>query len=200
MRLGEDLSSRSKNEIVLVKKGSEPEKVIDEGDSLGIGAEVHSFYWRSDVYKEHDYEPIAVSKADNCCLTRFHNNGIVVWKDFFQKEGKPVAYFRKGFHTPVLCTTQKPTWLEPSDILARMLLNGYFIPKIKKTRSDAHDKYDVISYFDKITNEDVPNNSRFTWDRITYYVVVAPTDNLEELDVSPLLKAKLMTIRDFQAS
>ncbi|MFZ0511056.1 MAG: hypothetical protein WAM14_05585 [Candidatus Nitrosopolaris sp.] len=74
----EDQSTQSKNEIILIKEGNIPDKVIDEGDSLGIGCTIHSFYWPFDYnirLKKDDHEPIAFSKVDNTYLTRLHYHG-----------------------------------------------------------------------------------------------------------------------------
>ena len=71
----------------------------EEGDSLGIGCTIHSFYWSYDIAvppKKEDYEPVAFCKVDNICLTRVHYRGIVLWQDFTLQNNKPVVYFRNG--------------------------------------------------------------------------------------------------------
>lgn len=132
MNLEADPSIKSHNEIIAMKTGSNPEKVIDEGDSLNIGSIIHSFYWKWDVYKKHDYEPVAFSKDDKCCLTRLHNHGIVIWQNFTEEHGKPVAYFFSGFHTPIICTKQVIQYLDPDGIFDRLVLHGYFIPTLNE--------------------------------------------------------------------
>src|SRR3989442_15788343 len=126
----------SNNEIVKIKKGVIPHKVIDEGDTLQVGTKIHSFYWPMDGIHIDDYEPIAVQESDKCCLTRIHYNGIAVWQKYYEKSDKPVAYFRAEFHTPMICTSQKPFLKKmPSDLLARMILSIYFLPKINQETS-----------------------------------------------------------------
>ncbi len=184
---------KSSNEIVAIKSGPEPEKVIDEGDSLGIGADTHSFYWSWELTRPHDYEPVAISGKDTC-LTRLHYHGIVIWQKFARRKGKPIVYFARGFHTPTLCTSQKPTWWEPTDIVDRMVLKGYLIPKINKTRSEMHDQYEVTGYSDKFVDEQVSDSSKFTWNGITYYVIVGSAMSVNKLKVARALKKKLMNI------
>ena len=41
-------------------------------------------------------------------------------------------------------------------------------------RSEKQDEYRVTNYSEKIVSEPVPEESRFTWERIEYYVLVAP--------------------------
>jgi len=92
---------RSNKEIALIRDdGPYPDKVMDEGDTLGIGAETHSFYWKREGLQSHDYEPLAILPSEKCGLSRYHYRGLVVWKDYAVKSGKPVVSFGRVWHTP----------------------------------------------------------------------------------------------------
>jgi hypothetical protein len=184
----------SENEIIAIKTGNIPDKVIEEGDSLNIGSSIHSFYWLSDLYKLHDYEPVAVCKDDRSCLTRVHYHGLVVWQEFTEYKNKPVVYFKSLFHTPVICSVQKITFWEPDNYIDRAVLKGYFIPKILEMRNEDQLNYTVTGYSDKMVKENVPEASKFTWNDLKYFVLIAPVTKLEDLNVGQRLKDNLPSL------
>lgn len=193
---GKSIGSNNKD-ILRIKIGPSPEKVFDEGDSLDVYAITHSFYWKSDLYKKDDYEPVAVSKNDNCCLTRLHYHGIVIWKGLIKRKGRPVVYFRKGFHTPVVCTRRSYiSYVKPTDVLDRLVLTGYLVPKVKSMWARRERRYDTTGYSEKVVNEDVPEDSRFTWNHISYWLLVSSTSKVENLTVSKRLKESLLHLKN----
>ena len=187
----------SENEIVAIKEGNIPEKVIDEGDSLSIGCTIHSFYWPYDISvppKKDDYEPVAFCKGDNTCLTRFHYRGIILWQGFTLRRNKPVVYFRNLGHTPLLCSKQQITYATPDNIKDRWILTEYLIRKLQTMRSEKQDEYKITSYSQKLVSEPVPEQSKFTWERIKYYVLVTPVQRIDELKINQLLKDRLLSL------
>lgn len=165
---------------------------MDEGDSLKIDALIHSFYWRLDVFKEHDYEPVASIKNNKSYLTRLHYHGIVLWQNFTRKDGKPIVYFTPGFHTPTLCNKQTIRWLEPDAYMDKMVLHGYFIPFVMWTKLHNQNKYAVESYSKKFSDKKVPEGSKFYWNKLTYYVTVTEDKKIEDLNISKSLKERLL--------
>jgi len=69
--------------------------IIEKQDSR----EVHYFYWKTDLYKPFDYEP--VTELEGVLCTRFHWRGLVLWTDPVVK-GKPLMTFALGVHTPLV--------------------------------------------------------------------------------------------------
>ncbi len=164
----------SSKEIVLVKDGgSYPDKVMHEGDSLGIGTQTHSFYWKKEGPQNHDYEPLAILSAERCGLSRYHYRGLVVWKDYTVKNGKPIASFARVWHTPVLCSAHKITYSQPSDVIDRLKLIGYLLPKIRQMSKNT-DKYSARGYAEKIVDDRIPPERKLRWSDFDYYVMIAP--------------------------
>jgi hypothetical protein len=193
MKLKEDPSTGSNNDITFLKEGEAPENVIDEGDSLCLNFQIHSFYWSSDITQKEDYEPIAYSRTEQCYLSRLHYKGIVLWQDFIETQGKGTASFMRGFHTPIMCTKCKAFWLQPDDAIGNMVLYGYFLPAILK-RSITNTNYEIIGYSDKMIKDYVPTSSKFTWNDISYYVIISHRSKIDDLKVSDTLKNKLWSL------
>jgi len=61
--------------------------------------EVHYFYWKTDLYKPFDYEP--VTELEGVICTRYHWRGLVLWTNPVVK-GKPLMTFALGVHTPLV--------------------------------------------------------------------------------------------------
>jgi len=181
----------SSDEIVNIKKGSSPSKVIDEGDSLDIDTKVHSFYWPLDGYKKDDYEPVGIN--GKIAFTRFHYHGLCIWEKFSVSEGKPIVTFSPIVHTPILCTQSKPIFRYPSDLKRRIEL--YFLLGIlKKNKINSNLKYELENYSNKLVNEDVPEKSLFTLKDIKYLVLITENKKIEDLDINDIMKEKLEKI------
>ena len=195
MKLKEDQSILLNNEIVSLRKGNSPEKIFDEGDSFGIENEVstHSFYWAEEPGKENDFEPIAFSNSEECYFSRLHYHGLVVWKDYVIKNGKGIAYFLSGFHTPQMCSVFDPFWLEPNDIKGIMALYAYFLPALRKNKLHKG-KYETTPYPSRVIEDGVLNGSKFLWKDFFYYVIIASKKKIDELKVSEALKKRLHDI------
>jgi hypothetical protein len=94
----------------------------------------------------------------------------------------------------VLCSSQRITYACPGNIIDRMTIERYFIPKLLRMRSEKQDEYTVTNYSEKLVPESVPEKSRFTWEKIEYYVLVAPVQKIEELKMNELLKERLFSL------
>ncbi len=171
----------SNKEILLIKDRSPyPDKVMDEGDSLGIGAETHSFYWKKEEIQDHDYEPVAILPAEKCGLSRYHYRGLIVWKDYTTKNDKPIASFARVWHTPLLCSTQSMTYSQPSNDLDRLKFFLYLLPKIHRMKKNVK-KYLGRGYVEKIAGDEVPPEHRLRWSDFDYYVLIAPFSDYKKL-------------------
>jgi len=73
----------------------DPEKVFIE---RGEGRETHYFYWKTDLYKPFDCEP--VTPLDGLLCTRYHWRGLALWTDPVVRD-KPLMTFALGVRTPL---------------------------------------------------------------------------------------------------
>lgn len=170
----------SNNEITWIKEGPYPDRVMDEGDTLGIGAKIHSFYWKREALKAHDYEPVAILSKEKCGLARYHYSGLIIWQDYLTKNNKPVTYFAQMWHTPILCSRQCITYSKPSNRVDYIKLLGYLLPRISQRTKDTKN-YEHKGYKDIITNDAIPSNRKFQWTDLDYYVLVAPFATIDHL-------------------
>jgi hypothetical protein len=115
---------------------------------------------------------------------------------FTEYKNKPVVYFKSLFHTPVICSVQKITFWEPDNYIDRAVLKRYFIPKILEMRNEDQLNYTVTGYSDKMVKENVPEASKFTWNDLKYFVLIAPVTKLEDLNVGQRLKDNLPTLHE----
>jgi hypothetical protein len=189
-----DLYTRSDEDIVRIRRGgASPQRILVEGDSLGIACVTHSFYWPFDWNKIDDYEPLAVCERDRTCLSRVHYRTIVIWQGFTENQGRPVVYFTRLAHTPVICSRQRAAFREPSQAEDRWAIKQ-FLKVLKKMRSEDQGNYTVDAYSDRIVDEDVPTEDRFTWDKINNFILIAPATKIEDLSVSNHLRDELNSI------
>lgn len=118
------------NEILVINQiGHYPQKVHDEGDSLNLNANIHSFFWDyNGPHKTPDYEPVCVDGKYNVTITRFHNKGLIIWMDYIKKDNKPIVRFFTPFHTPMVCTEFSYHLLkEPTTTEDRLAYYYFFI-------------------------------------------------------------------------
>jgi len=146
------------------------QKVMDEGDTPGIGAETHSFYWKKAGFQSHDYEPRAILSSEKMGLARYHYRGLVIWKGYVKK-GKPTVPFGKIWHAPLLWSSV--TYSKPSDIVDHLKLIGYLLPKIQQMRKNT-ERCLGLGHVEKIAGDRVPPVRKLRWDDFDYYVLVAP--------------------------
>ncbi|MCA9827466.1 MAG: hypothetical protein KC444_03620 [Nitrosopumilus sp.] len=177
-------------EIVKISKGSKPQQVFDEGDSLAIGSKIHSFYWDFDGPKKiDDYEPVGVK--DECGFTRFHYHGLIIWTDFVKEETKPVVSFFTSFHTPVFCTKHNPVSAKPGDIIHRLHWKAFM--KLWKIL-DSKDKYETEPYSSKLKITEIHSDKKFTLNKAKYLILFTPDGKIDSLPLSDAIKLKLKKI------
>jgi hypothetical protein len=81
----------------------DPEKVFIE---RGEGRETHYFYWKTDLYKPFDCEPVTL--LDGLLCTRWR--GLALWTDPVAR-GKPLMTFALGVHTPLAYSRSWLVWV-----------------------------------------------------------------------------------------
>jgi hypothetical protein len=92
-------SQSTLSEIVWIRKGN-PEKVLVEKNKPSV----HYFYWKWDLYKPEDYEPIMlISSSDQeIIVSRYHWIFTMVWNNVVKIKDKAVVDFIAGVHTPII--------------------------------------------------------------------------------------------------
>ena len=165
------LSTPSGGEIVLVDR--DPERVIIERRE---GREVHYFYWRADLYKPFDYEPVTL--LDGLLCTRYHWRGLVLWTDPVV-EGKPLMTFALGVHTPLVYSRSWLVWVVycARDLtLAERFWLGFYLSVfnallqgvLRLPRGGFH------GYMDKAVEGEVPEQYRLKPSEWSFLIVVGP--------------------------
>lgn len=124
----------------------------------------HYFYWRLDLYKFNDFEPVRVYRTPESVIvvSRYHWHVLVVWTEPALHEGKPTVGFTRGVHTPIVCCTRKPRLNvvqlkdEPLDTEEDYWLRTVELPFIKqmKGRSYRIRPSRMVGYSDKLVDED----------------------------------------------
>lgn len=101
------------DKILICKKKNNPERVIEKDC-------VHYFYWPKELgigkanllglkipispIKSHDYEPIKINQINGkiVAITRFHYTVFIYFNNLKIQNGKPVADFSYGSHSPLI--------------------------------------------------------------------------------------------------
>jgi hypothetical protein len=165
-------STPSGGEIVLIDR--DPEKVFIEKRG---GREIHYFYWKTDLYKLFDYEPVTL--LDGLLCTRYHWRGLVLWTDPIVR-GKPLMTFAPGVHTPLVYS--KSWFVEMVYCLKDIthaerfwlgfylsIFNALLQEVLKLPRED-----EFHGYMDKAVEGEVPEQYRFKPSEWAFLIVVGP--------------------------
>jgi hypothetical protein len=151
-----------------------------------------------DVYKPYDYEPVLIHSGNNekkVVISRFHWKTATIWFDTFTTNGKPHIAFIRGFHTPIVRSTNYDRWfmLKTDDLIEKINFNTNFYNFEKLlTDPDAMFNGNQIDYADLVINEPVPQEYRFVLDDIRSLVVIGHFDQ----DVLPPAIRKLLQIQE----
>jgi len=71
--------------------------------------EVDYFYWRWGGLHAYDYEPVRVYSSHNSLvLSRYHWHVLTIWTKPRLHEGRPIAEFTIGLHTPLVYSKGEP--------------------------------------------------------------------------------------------
>ena len=142
------------------------------------GREIHYFYWKTDLYKLFDYEPVTL--LDGLLCTRYHWRGLVLWTDPIVRE-KPLMTFALGVHTPLAYSRSWLVWvayrlkdLTPAEKIwlgfylsaLNALLQG--VLKLPREEDEFH------GYMDKAVEGEVPEQYRFKPSEWAFLIVVGP--------------------------
>ncbi|WP_288005046.1 hypothetical protein [Thermofilum sp.] len=164
------LSTRLGREIVLIDK--EPEKVFIEktGDR-----EIHYFYWRLDLYKPFDYEPVTL--LDGFLCSRYHWKGLVLWTEPVARD-KPLMTFALGVHTPLVYSRKWQVFVVyclPELTLSENFWLGFYLTIFNALLSGViklpNDKV-FHGYMDKAVEGEVPEEYRFRLKEWTFLIIV----------------------------
>lgn len=161
------------SEIIWIRKG-DPEKVFVEKSKPSV----HYFYWKWDLYKPEDYEPIMlISSSDQeIIVSRYHWIFTMVWNNVIKIKDKAVADFIVGVHTPIiLChKTIVLIMFDIRDLDLRNQLYLYIILRILKDKYEGLkgvSEKEIKGYLDKITIVDSVEE-KYRFGKETKYIIL----------------------------
>ena len=141
------------SEIIWIRKG-DPEKVLVEKDKPSV----HYFYWKWDLYKPEDYEPIMLISSSNqeIIVSRYHWIFTMVWNNVAKIKDKAVADFIAGIHTPIILCRKTNVLIvfdiKDFDLKSQLALDFILrILKRKYGRLKGVSEKEIKVYLDKIT-------------------------------------------------
>lgn len=133
-------------------------------------------------------------------ISRFHWKTATVWFNPYLTDGKPDIAFILGFHTPIVkCTNynyylmMKPENADPKGI-AEFAANYYNFSKFMKDPDAMFDSTE-IAYSDNVSDEDIPEEFRFSLDDVRSMVIIGNFDQYR----LPNALQKLLQIRESQS-
>jgi hypothetical protein len=161
------------SEIIWIRKG-DPEKVFVEKSKPSV----HYFYWKWDLYKPEDYEPIMLlsSSDQEIIVSRYHWIFTMVWNNVIKIKDKAVADFIAGVHTPIiLCyKTIVLIMFDIRDLDLRNQLYLYIILRILKDKYEGLkgvSEKEIKGYLDKITIVDSVEE-KYKFGKETKYIIL----------------------------
>jgi len=161
------------SEIIWIRKG-DPEKVFVEKSKPSV----HYFYWKWDLYKPEDYEPIMLlsSSDQEIIVSRYHWIFTMVWNNVIKIKDKAVADFIVGVHTPIiLCyKTIVLIMFDIRDLDLRNQLYLYIILRILKDKYEGLkgvSEKEIKGYLDKITIVDSVEE-KYKFGKETKYIIL----------------------------
>jgi len=161
------------SEIIWIRKG-DPEKVFVEKSKPSV----HYFYWKWDLYKPEDYEPIMLlsSSDQEIIVSRYHWIFTMVWNNVIKIKDKAVADFIVGVHTPIiLCyKTIVLIMFDIRDLDLRNQLYLYIILRILKDKYEGLkgvSEKEIKGYLDKITIVDSVEE-KYRFGKETKYIIL----------------------------
>jgi len=168
-------------EIVLVRRGNPRRVIVQEG--------VHYFYWRLDLYRPFDYEPVKTCNDSEGLhvVTRYHWKGTVIWTSPKLKEGKPVLDFYQGPHTPLIITEKG--WFalvcnfEELTLIEKKMLFHCYLPIIAGMLEGTIDTSieQTHGYCDKIVHSAVPDKYVFFPNSWKFLIIVGELTDVKGL-------------------
>ena len=175
---------------VVICKRNNPNKIIEKND-------VHYFYWPKEFgsgkikfgsrtipsfVKHDDYEPIKITMFDGkmVAMTRFHYDTFIYFNNLvINKDGKPIADFYVGSHTPFISVNKNSIFSGKKNLIygrenqitefsyALLFYKGIFKHKLKNFSCE------VKEY--ELSDGEIPNNLIFDPSTMSTYVVIGRT-------------------------
>ena len=161
------------SEIIWIRKG-DPEKVFVEKSKPSV----HYFYWKWDLYKPEDYEPIMLlsSSDQEIIVSRYHWIFTMVWNNVIKIKDKAVADFIVGVHTPIILCYKTIVFImfDIRDLDLRNQLYLYIILRILKDKYEGLkgvSEKEIKGYLDKITIVDSVEE-KYRFGKETKYIIL----------------------------
>jgi hypothetical protein len=161
------------SEIIWIRKG-DPEKVFVEKRKPSV----HYFYWKWDLYKPEDYEPIMLlsSSDQEIIVSRYHWIFTMVWNNVIKIKDKAVADFIVGVHTPIILCYKTIVFImfDIRDLDLRNQLYLYIILRILKDKYEGLkgvSEKEIKGYLDKITIVDSVEE-KYRFGKETKYIIL----------------------------
>jgi hypothetical protein len=141
------------SEIIWIRKG-DPARVLVKKDKPSV----HYFYWKRDLYRPEDYEPIMLISSSNqeIIVSRYHWIFTMVWNNVAKIKDKAVADFIAGIHTPIILCRKTNVLIvfdiKDFDLKSQLALDFILrILKRKYGRLKGVSEKEIKVYLDKIT-------------------------------------------------
>lgn len=167
---------------------------------------LHYFYWRWDVYKRDDYEPVKIyGKPREILASRYHWFILTVWPEPKLLAGKPVVDFFEitkllgnrilAFHTPLAISESSLVHfgeLQELSAIESFLFYYLYLPFLRKEarkRARANLR-GARGYISKLVQTSPPENYLLDFGKIKAYFVVsdrAPSPSTLPQEISSLL-------------
>ena len=163
----------------------------------------HYFYWRFDLYKLNDYEPIRVYDSPVLlAASRYHWHVLVLWVEPTLHQEKPIVNFFWGVHTPVVSCRRKPKLIvlqikdEPLESDEEYWLKTVDLPILKKLRRMGYemDLSKISGYSDKLVSEEESYSvvtGKYIFDLSKMRVAVIVGNMPKESNLPPDLRAAI---------
>ncbi|MGA2386907.1 MAG: hypothetical protein ABSG33_10275 [Candidatus Bathyarchaeia archaeon] len=164
-----------------------PERVHEQNN-------IHYFYWRWDLYKKLDYEPVFVysNGKRKTVISRFHWNLATVWTQPVEEDGLPIVDFVGGVHTPIVMSQSidiRYFEIAPDiSTLERLKIIELYVPTFKAVLTSV--KFGARqSYEHLIVAGGVPPKFVFDLNKVKYCLSIGTLP--EPDDLPPVLRNKL---------
>jgi hypothetical protein len=183
------------SEIVWIRKG-DPEKVLVEKNKPSV----HYFYWKWDLYKPEDYEPIMLifNSDQEIIVSRYHWIFTMVWNNVIKIKDKAVADFIAGVHTPIILC-HKTNVLIMFDIRDFDLENQLVLDFILRILKRKYGKLKLVSekeikgYLDKITIVD-RIEEKYRFGKEGMYIILVGVDQSKLNQVLNRVRESLINV------
>lgn len=147
----------------------------------------HYFYWKWDLYKPFDYEPVSIHtySTGKTVLSRFHWHCATIWTEPLDEDDKPAVRFTKAIHTPVVKSKSydyRYIEIEPTlPLKERIEIVSLYIPVFDKLLKGVSFKKSGKSYEEIMQDGRVPKQYLFEISKIKTAIVIGKFPKPEDL-------------------